>query len=131
FRDCPNRTKKEGRAVDVEEAIASRRSVRGFTATPVPRDVIERVLQRAARSPSGGNLQPWHIVAVAGAKLEAIKQAMPERIAAKPRGEDLEYDVYPERLADQYAQRRFRVGEMMYDLAGIKRDDRAGRQAWF
>ena len=50
----------------VYEALASRRSVRDFLPTPVSGDVIRRVLEAAARAPSGGNVQPWHIDVVAG-----------------------------------------------------------------
>jgi len=50
----------------VYEVLASRRSVRDFLSTPVSGEVIRRVLAAAARAPSGGNVQPWHIDVVAG-----------------------------------------------------------------
>jgi nitroreductase len=59
--------------MNVSEAIASRRSVRGFLPTPVDPAVIRRVVERASRAPSGGNLQPWHIDVVGGARLDALK----------------------------------------------------------
>ena len=43
----------------IEEAIAGRRSVRAFKPDPVPRDLVERILNVAARAPSGTNMQPW------------------------------------------------------------------------
>ncbi len=42
-----------------------RRTVREFSARPVPREVIESCLSAAGSAPSGANLQPWHFVAVA------------------------------------------------------------------
>lgn len=42
-----------------------RRTVRHFSARPVPRRVIEDCLAVAGSAPSGANLQPWHFVAVA------------------------------------------------------------------
>lgn len=55
------------------EAILSRRSVRGFLDKPVPPDVIRRVVGTAARAPSGGNLQPWHIDVIGGSALADLK----------------------------------------------------------
>ena len=43
-----------------------RRTVREFSARPVPRDLIETALKVANTAPSGANLQPWHFVAVSG-----------------------------------------------------------------
>jgi nitroreductase len=59
--------------MDVYEAVTSRRSVRGFTDQPVPREVIERVLYAAAWAPSGSNLQPWNIYVLTGAPLAELK----------------------------------------------------------
>ena len=50
----------------VEEAVAGRRSIRAFLPTPVPRELIERVLAIAGRAPSGSNVQPWHVWVLAG-----------------------------------------------------------------
>ncbi|HTJ04651.1 MAG TPA: nitroreductase family protein, partial [Caldimonas sp.] len=44
-----------------EAAVASRRSVRAFLPTPVPRATIERILAVASRAPSGTNTQPWKV----------------------------------------------------------------------
>ena len=43
-----------------------RRTVREFSARPVPRDLIETALKVANTAPSGANLQPWHFVVVSG-----------------------------------------------------------------
>ena len=63
-------------AKSVSEALASRRSVRGFLPDPVDGAVIRRVVEKAARAPSGGNVQPWHIDVVGGAKLDELKAIM-------------------------------------------------------
>jgi len=41
-----------------------RRSVRGFENKPVPRELIEKVLEAARWAPSGGNAQPWEFIVV-------------------------------------------------------------------
>ena len=69
--------------MDVYEAVTSRRAVRGFTDEPVPREVLERVLSAAAWSPSGSNLQPWHVYVVTGAPLAQLKKLATGRVAAR------------------------------------------------
>lgn len=115
----------------VSEAVESRQSVRGFLDKPVDLAELNSILRLAARAPSGGNLQPWHIHIVAGAKMGALRALMRERVQAEPGGEGTEYPIYPAALASPYRDRRHAVGEAMYAQIGIARDDKAGRQAWF
>ncbi|MBP0621672.1 nitroreductase [Cupriavidus consociatus] len=115
----------------VSQAVASRKSVRGFLDKPVPADTIRRVLDAAARAPSGGNLQPWHIHVIGGEALERLRGIMRERIAHAPKGEDREYHVYPPELVAPYRDRRFAVGEALYHSLGIPREDKARRLAQF
>ena len=61
--------------MDVREAIASRFSCRGFLPIPVPLATVRDILDRAARSPSGGNLQPWCVHALAGARARRTQAA--------------------------------------------------------
>ena len=117
--------------MDVREAIASRRSVRDFLDTPVPGDVIRRVLTEALRAPSGGNLQPWHLHVVGGDKLAELKAIMQQRVQDAPDGEEPEYNVYPPKLMSPYRERRFSLGEAMYRELGIPREDRPARLRWF
>ena len=52
------------RAREFNDEIQRRRTVRGFTSRPVPRDIIENCLRAAGTAPSGAHMQPWHFVAV-------------------------------------------------------------------
>ncbi|MBI3369967.1 MAG: nitroreductase [Burkholderiales bacterium] len=118
----------------VSEALAQRMSVRDYLPTPVPGGLIRRVLAQAARAPSGGNLQPWHIDVLAGERLEAFKAIARQRlqdIAAGAAPEPTEYDIYPHELVAPYRDRRFQIGEDMYATMGIAREDKAARRAWF
>jgi len=118
--------------MDVREAIATRYSCRAFLPTPVPRHIVHDILDAAARAPSGGNLQPWLVHAIAGARLEQLKARLRPRFANElPRGEGAEYDVYPRELKEPYYSRRARVGTQLYDSIGIAREDRAGRYRQF
>ena len=116
--------------MNVTEAVERRSSIRDFLPTPVPGEVIRRVLATAARAPSGGNLQPWHIDVLAGDALTALKALVQERIAAGVR-ETPEYDVYPKELVAPYRDWRFQVGEDMYATMAIAREDKPARLRWF
>jgi len=117
--------------MNVSEALATRKSVRAFLATPVERATIEEILVKAARAPSGGNLQPWKVhVLTGGARDELVRRAK-ARMAVNPRGGVPEYHIYPPELTEPYKTRRYRIGEAMYATIGIPREDKTGRLAQF
>jgi nitroreductase len=60
--------------MDFEELVQSRRSVRGFKKEPVPRAVIEAIIDVAKRAPSSMNTQPWHIHVLTGEPLERVRR---------------------------------------------------------
>lgn len=117
-------------AMTVSEAVAARRSVRGFIDRPVDADLLRALIERAARAPSGGNLQPWHIDVVGGAALDGFKRDISAKLMAGET-EAPAYAIYPPELDDPYRTRRFAVGEAMYGHIGIPRDNKAGRRMWF
>ncbi len=113
--------------MDVREAAATRYSCRAFLPDPVPEAVVREILDGAARAPSGGNLQPWRVYALAGARLEALRALLRPRAGELPRGEGTEYRIYPPELKEPYRTRRFAVGELLYRSLGIAREDRPAR----
>lgn len=50
--------------MDLYEAMSTLRAVRRLKPDRIPEDVLERVLQAAAWAPTGGNVQPFRILAV-------------------------------------------------------------------
>jgi len=120
-----------GNGNSVTQAISSRRSTRAFLPRPVPRATIEELLGLAARAPSGGNLQPWFVDVLAGEPLEALKASVRSSLAGRPRGEGLEFTVYPSPLPEPYRSRRFAGGEALYAALGIPREAKAARLAQF
>ncbi len=70
------------RAEAFEATLRSRRTVRHFADTPVPRAIIESAIRTAARAPSGANKQPWTFVAVAD---PALKRRIREAAEAEER----------------------------------------------
>ena len=83
------------RASEFAEQLATRRSVRDFSARMVPRGIIEACLRAAGSAPSGANQQPWHFVAIQD---PLIKQRI--RIAAEAE----EREFYERRAPEEWLQ---------------------------
>ena len=109
--------------MDVTEAVARRISVRAFKAEIPSAGVVREILEAAARAPSGGNLQPWTVYALAGQPLAELKA----KVAANPFGEEPEYEVYPANLWDPFRTRRYQNGEELYASIDIPREDKPAR----
>jgi nitroreductase len=110
----------------VEEAITTRRSVRAFLPTPVARATIERILEVAARAPSGTNTQPWRVYVLTGAPLKALSDRL---VAAYDDLEERalhteEYAYYPTEWRTPFIERRRKVGWDLYALLGIAKTDK-------
>lgn len=113
----------------VTNALRTRISTREFLPTPLPLALVREILEVARWSPSGGNLQPWKVIVVGGAERDAVS-AIGKTIG--PEGTRSEEDadtIYPPKLWEPYRTRRFQLGEAMYALLGIGREDRPGRLA--
>ena len=115
----------------VSEALKSRITCRAFTDKPVTEAQVRAVLDGAKWSPSGGNLQPWHVYALAGAKRDEFLALIAEKQKTTPAGEGSEYPIYPKDLKDPYKARRFKCGEDMYATLQVPREDKMGRLMQF
>ena len=115
----------------VDAAITSRRSIRAFLDKPVERDEIARILDVAARAPSGTNTQPWKVYVLTGAARARLSNAI-LAVNAYPeqaRGHTEEYAYYPREWTSPYIDRRRKVGWDLYSLLGLGRDNKAGMAA--
>ena len=114
----------------VDDNIKSRRSIRAFLPTEVPKSLILELLDVAARAPSGTNTQPWQVYVVTGAKKEAISseivKTFMDPVAVKEHVE--EYNYYPAKWIDPYISRRRKVGFDLYGLLGLGKDDKEKMQ---
>jgi nitroreductase len=117
--------------MDVRDAVSSRRSVRAFLDEPVDSAVLHRVLNAAQRAPSGGNVQPWNAVLLAGEPLVRLQTSIAQVVPQGRAGRSAEYDIYPPGLDGAYEDRRLEVGEAMYRALGIAREDKKGRLEQF
>jgi nitroreductase len=115
----------------VDAAITSRRSIRAFLPTPVDREDIARILEVAARAPSGTNIQPWKAYVLNG----AAKQALSDEILAVYNDPELNkehteaYHYYPRQWVSPFIERRRKVGWDLYALLGLTRENKAGMAA--
>ncbi len=110
----------------VDEALRSRRSVRAFLPTPVPRETVEAILEAAARAPSGTNTQPWKVHVLTGVSKVALSAAIKAAYddpAERARHTE-EYAYYPTEWRSPYIDRRRKVGWDLYTLLGIGRNDK-------
>lgn len=63
-------------AAIVDRVIRQRRSIRAFRPEPVPRAVIEELLEVARWAPSGSNRQPWRVTVLGGQAAEELRQRL-------------------------------------------------------
>ena len=114
--------------MDFGELVRARRTIRGYTDKPVPRAVIEEIIDVAKGAPSSMNTQPWHIHVVAGEPLDRIRKGNTEKMMA---------GVTPKRdfpMKESYEgihrQRQIDVAVQLFEAMGIERDDKARRMDW-
>jgi nitroreductase len=115
----------------VDAAITTRRSLRAFLPTPVPRQTIEDILAVASRSPSGTNTQPWKVYVLTGdAKTELSRKIMAAHDDPAERATHTEeYAYYPTEWKSPFIDRRRKVGWDLYGLLGIGKTDKVRMHA--
>ena len=113
----------------VDRAITSRRSVRRFLSTPVPRSVVADILDASARAPSGTNMQPWRGYVLTGAPRDELCAAVQKVFDAEEPGHRHEVQYYPDEFFEPYLSRRRKVGWDLYGTLGIARGQNAKMRA--
>ena len=76
--------------MDTIEAIYGRRSVRAYKTDPVPKEILEKILDAALHAPSWENTQPWEFAVVAGKEKERLCRRLlkaygERRVSCSPR----------------------------------------------
>ncbi len=66
--------------MEISEAIRNRRSIRGFKPEPIPRKVMEEMLEDCRWTPSASNTQPWELAVLSGKVLEEFKDRLIEKV---------------------------------------------------
>ena len=110
-------------SMNVTEAVLKRKSIRAFKSDPISNEVIRLLLEKSSRAPNGGNLQPWRIYVLNN---ESLKDFLAfQENWSEP--ETPAYDIYPAKLKEPYRTSRYELGEQMYKILNIPRDDKEGR----
>lgn len=112
----------------VDAAITSRRSIRAFLPTPVAREDIEKILEVAARAPSGTNIQPWKVYVLTDAPKERLcAEILKVHNNPKEASQHQQaYRYYPLEWVSPYIERRRKVGWDLYALLGLTRENKTG-----
>lgn len=115
----------------VDAAITSRRSIRAFLPRPVEQGEIARILDVAARAPSGTNTQPWKVYVLTGATKDRLSSEILKVFndPALAQQHTEEYHYYPVQWTSPYIDRRRKVGWDLYSLLNLTRDNKAGMHA--
>ena len=117
-------------ALHVEQVIYSRHSIRRFLPKPVSLSTVRELLETAAQAPSGTNVQPWKVYALAGEKKVELGNAITEKYLASG-VEGMPFDYYPKEWTDPWLSRRRKTGIDLYALLGIEKgDDDKMLQQW-
>ena len=121
-------TSLEGSSKCVSDAVETRRSLRAFLPDKVSVEVLEALLVKATRAPSGTNMQPWNVHLLLGDSLSSVSKAVLNSFDA-----DVPYDeeqpYYPDKFFEPYLSRRRKVGWDLYGLVGIEKGDKAGMKS--
>ncbi len=111
----------------VIEALQNRSSKRAYLPKPVEAEIQEKILQAAAMTPSGANMQPWVTYAVSNKEVlkkvgDAVIEKMDEGIT-----HDQFIQYYPVNWVNPYKKRRIVTGAGLYKLMEVDRKDNETR----
>lgn len=118
-------------SLSVDEAVATRRSVRAYLPRPVPPQDIEEILTLAARTASNSNTQPWHVHVVTGRTKRDLAESLWDALENDDRTTpEFPYQPDPDRWSEPLRSRRRRFGDELYRCTlGVEHHDTAGRLA--
>ena len=117
-----------GSGVDFDALVHSRGSVRGYKKKPVPRAVIEEIIEDAKRAPSSMNSQPWHVHVLTGKVLDEVRRRNTEAMLAgsKPNRDIFTHGPYQ----GVHRDRQVAIAKKLFGAMGIAREDKVRRQDW-
>lgn len=104
------------------DLLDNRWSCRGFLLDPVPREVIEQVLDMARKTPSWCNTQPWQTIVTSGQGTERFRDALTNHASSTDQLEP--HFEFPDQYDGVYQTRRRECGVALYESVGVTRGDR-------
>ena len=124
-----NNMKTEAAVTDPDmrliDAVATRRSVRGFLDREVPQEVLNRIFEIAQMAPSNCNVQPWKAYVASGKLKDQLRQQMRES-TANAVAPNPDY-AYRGNFEGDYRVRQVDCAIALYSKMGIGKDDKEGR----
>ena len=114
--------------MDFETLVRERRSIRGYKPDPVPKQLIEEIIDIAKGAPSSMNTQPWHLHVITGEPLNRIRagNTEPNLAGIKPSREILTHGDYQ----GVHRKRQVDIAIQLFEAMGIERHDAERRQDW-
>jgi len=115
----------------VLEALKNRSSKRAYIDKKIPEDILEKILEAAANTPSGANMQPWITYAISNK--ETLNNIGNDIIKAMNNGieNDQFIQYYPIKWTNPYKKRRIITGAGLYKLMEVDRkDDETRLKMW-
>jgi len=115
--------------MDIIEAVKKRKSIRGYKPDPVPKEVLEQILELASHAPSAMNTQPWEFIVLTGDVLENVRRSNVELLnsGALPNPEHVVVSWPRESI---YRQRQVNLAKQLFQLMDIPREDKEKRANW-
>jgi len=112
--------------MEFEELVRTRRSVRGYKTDPVPREVIDEIIEVAKGAPSSMNTQPWHVHVLTGAPLDEVRRRNMEEMQA---GAEAKRDIVTHGPYEGIHRfRQVEIAKQLFAAMGIAREDAERRQ---
>lgn len=112
--------------MELLDGIETRRSIRGFKPTPIPEEIMGKILKAVSNSPSYTNTQPWEVAVVSGKKKEELSKILYELASTKAAtNPDL---PMPKDWPPELAKRSGEHGARRLKTLGIEREDEQGRE---
>ena len=115
-------------SMEYDDVVMGRRSIRGYQQKPVPKQLIEEILELAMRAPSSMNTQPWNFTVLTGGQLDKIRAGNTERnLAGVPHSREFRIG---KAFEGQHRERQVGVAKQLFAAMGIAREDAEARQDW-
>ena len=114
--------------MDYNDIVHERRSIRGYQQKPVPRELIEEIIDLAKRAPSSMNTQPWHFHVITGEPLERIRKGNTEKMMS---GSAVDREIKMNHgYEGPHRERQVEIAVQLFEAMGIARDDKERRMDW-
>ncbi len=114
--------------MDYNDIVHERRSIRGYQQKPVPRELIEEIIDLAKRAPSSMNTQPWHFHVITGEPLERIRNGNTEKMMS---GSAVDREIKMNHgYEGPHRERQIEIAVQLFEAMGIARDDKPKRLDW-